>query len=143
MNSYTILSFLINKENIKAMSTIHFRNKNYDPSKIVKLVADSHLEDVPNDKISEISSAKNFEALIAIKVENVYHVLTGSIDKSKPTNQLRVITKHVLARAEVRPTTYSERVAPRQNNFSTSFSRANNGQVNAQFRQSRGSNRGG
>ncbi len=98
------------------MSIIHFRGKNYDASKIAKLSHLAHLEVVPTEKITTVVSAKTFEAKIAIKVDNMYHLLTGDIDKTTSTQQLLVVTKHALAKANTETTTYVERTMPRPMN---------------------------
>lgn len=99
-----------------SVSIIHFRGKNYDANKVTKLSHLAHLEVVPTEKIATVASAKNFEAKIAIKVDNTYHLLTGDIDKNSSNHQLMVITKHALAKANTETSTYVERTMPRPMN---------------------------
>lgn len=99
------------------MATIYFRNKNYDVGILKKLVTQGRLENVPILQISDLISAKAHPEQLAFKVDNTYHMLLGCKDNTNPNQPIRIITKFVLAKAEVEPTNHDDRRS--ENNYNS------------------------
>ncbi len=91
---------------------ITFQNKKFSVETLVKVSAFSHLETVSKSKIITLAAAKYQANRIAIKVGDMYHLLTGQLDPDSDMQQLTVITKHVLAKAQVDTSTYQQRTTP-------------------------------
>ena len=91
------------------MKPIHFRGQNYDPMMLQRLQGQGHRQMVATSDIITIAANPSFEARIAVQVEGKFHLLTGAIDKAVVQNELYVVSKPVLKKALVEPSTYAER----------------------------------
>lgn len=90
---------------------VFFQRKEYDAQKLVNAAALGYVDNVPNHKINSSAANSNMGQLVAIQFEGTYHLLTGCVNPASSTQALRVITKHVLAKALIEPETYADRQA--------------------------------
>jgi hypothetical protein len=119
------------------MGTITFRDKQFKTDKL-SATAEGYNEEVNVINIDDTISDKAISKCIAIKVSGTYHLLTGA-KSSNPTQTLRVITKHVLAKSEVLPDNYLSRLnlMPENRNYSHQFKQHNDGRLRSTFTQRR------
>lgn len=101
--------FTFLQESFFPMKPIHFRGKNYDAPMVARLAGQGHREDVKTSDIVTIAAQAGYDVLVAIKIEDKYHLLTGKIDPKKQYEQLHILSTVQLKKAVVEPTTYGER----------------------------------
>ncbi len=93
------------------MKPIHFRGQNYDPQMLGNLAGQGHRQTVPTADIITLVAVASIGVRVATMVEGKFHLLTGALDDKSPAQELYVLSKHVLKKAAVRPSTYGERTS--------------------------------
>lgn len=88
--------------------TIHFQGKDYDPMVVLRLAGQGQRLSIENRDVSDITSFKEVPDRIATIYAGKYHLLTGRIDPTRPMQDLVMLTKHVLKKAQVFPS-YQQR----------------------------------
>lgn len=91
------------------MKPIHFRGKNYDAIMVSRLAGQGHREDVKTSDIVTIAAQPGYDVLVAVKIDDKYHLLTGKIDPKKDKEQLQILSTVQLKKAVVEPSTYDQR----------------------------------
>lgn len=103
------------------MSQIYYGGNNYNAAQLARLATHGHSEIVETKLIVDIASSKSYQLTLAHKANGMYHLLLGTVDKTKSHVQLQVISTPVLKKARVESTTYEERTTSR-----APFNRFNN-----------------
>jgi len=91
------------------MKPIHFRGKNYDAQMVSRLAGQGHRQIVDTADVISIAAQSGYDNLVAVRLEDKFHLLTGKIDATKPQVELHILSTVQLKKALVEPVSYEQR----------------------------------